>query len=247
MNDIDLTVALTAHGETVVAGPTMRSAEVAIHAAEQEGFRIEKLIGFDTPTDKCLDFLTQPAFADWRMAEFSFRDQGKTRNALAEQASGRWLAFLDSDDLFSENWLVLAARLLQQAESSDERIIVHPELNWGFDAGMFVFQKPAQDDPLFTPYYYYVANYYDALCMAPREAWLEHPYPPRAIADGFAYEDWEWGVATMAAGWRHVVAKNTIIFKRRRESSQTIESSKNRALIRDIEPMAIDRIAMLRP
>ena len=51
MTRIDITVAVTAHSESVVAGPTMRSAETAIRAAEAEGFRVERLIGLDAPSD----------------------------------------------------------------------------------------------------------------------------------------------------------------------------------------------------
>lgn len=245
MSRYDLTVALTAHSETVIAGPTMRSAEAAISTAETEGLRVERLIGFDAAKENTRAYFAQSAFAEWRTAEFDFCDQGQTRNALVEKAAGRWVALLDGDDLFSENWLVEAARLLRQADEKNEKIVVHPELNWGFDGHHFGFVKLAQDDPLFSPYYFYIANYYDALCVAPRNAWLENPYADRAIAEGFAYEDWQWGIETMAAGWRHVIAKNTIIFKRRRDSSQTVESSRNRALIRTIDPLAIDRVAGL--
>ena len=32
-------------------------------------------------------------------------DLGRVRNALVPRATGRYIAFLDADDLFSENWL----------------------------------------------------------------------------------------------------------------------------------------------
>lgn len=206
---------------------------------------MERIIGFDTPTEDCRRYFSQPAFEAWKTAEFEFCDQGRTRNALAEMANGRWLAFLDGDDLFSENWLIEATRRLRQADEKSERVIVHPELNMGFDADQFLLAKTAQDDNLFSPYYYYAANYYDALCAAPREAWLEIPYAHRAVADGFAYEDWQWSIETMAAGWRHVIARNTIIFKRRRSASQTIDAKRNSASIRAVEPMIIDKVGML--
>ncbi len=245
MSRINITVALTAHSETVVAGPTMKGAEAAIRLAEIDGLRVERLIGFDTPTDDCRDFFSQPAFSDWKTIEFRFRDQGQTRNALAEIATGRWIAFLDADDMYSENWLVASARLLAEAEQIGERVIAHPELNYVFDGGTFVFTKPAQDDPLFTPYYFFVTNYYDALCMAPRETFMETPYAVREISGGFAYEDWQWNIETMAAGWRHVIARDTIIFKRRRDASQTHESRGGGALIRCVAPMAINKVMAL--
>jgi len=245
MSSIDLTLAVTAHGETVIAGPTMRSAEDAIGQVEAVGFRVELLIGLDSPTDECRSYLRQSRFRHWAALEHSFRDQGQTRNALAVAAQGRWVAFLDADDLFSQNWLALAAKRLAEADRVRERVIVHPEINWVFDGGSFVFTKPPQDDFLFTPHYFYISNYYDTLCMAPRDAFLEVPYAKRDIPNGFAYEDWQWNVETMAAGWRHVTEMNTIVFKRRRDSSQTTQSKERRVSIRQVEPMAIDQIEAL--
>lgn len=242
---IDLTVALTVHAETVIAGPTMLSAEAAIAAAERAGIRVERLIGFDTPKAQAEAYFSRPEFAAWKAMHYEFRDQGKTRNELAKVASGHWLAFLDGDDLFSENWLVEAVRCLKEAEQAGEQAIVHPELNWVFDAWKSIFTKPAQDDPIFSPYYFYTSNYYDALCMAARQVWLDCPYADRAVARGFAYEDWQWAIETMHAGWKHVVARDTIIFKRRRDASQTIEARTNAVWIRAQESLLIDRVAAL--
>lgn len=247
MSSIDLSVVLTAHAESVIAGPTICSAEAAIAAAERSGWNIERLVSFDAPSKECIGYFQQPKLKAWRHAgTYAFRDQGKTRNAAIEAATGRWVAILDGDDLIAENWLLEATKLLAEAERTGDRIIVHPELNWVFDAGAFVFTKPDQKDPLFTPYYFSITNYYDAMCVAPKSVWREHPYPHRAIKDGFAFEDWQWGIETMAAGWRHVIADNTIVFKRRRDASQTHESRTNSATVRAIEPMAVDRAMALR-
>lgn len=245
MPKIDLTLALTAHAETVIAGPTMRSAEDALSRVEDAGFTVERLIGFDTPSDDCRNYFDNAAFDAWQKHDFVFRDQGQTRNALAELANGKWLAFLDGDDLFSENWLLEALQRLVQAEQDGERVIVHPELNWGFDAHRFVFVKPEQNEAMFSPQYFYFANYYDALCVAKREAWLENKFADRAVKKGFAYEDWQWSIETMANGWNHVIVKDTIIFKRRRDSSQTVEASTNRVWIRHLSAMNTESIAKL--
>lgn len=245
MKSVDLSVIVTAHAETIVAGPTMRSVEAAISRVEIEGFTVERLLAFDAPSDACRAFFGQPAYNSWAKHEFDFRDQGKTRNGAIAKAAGRWVALLDGDDLFSENWLVEALKLLRVSEAQNQRIVVHPELNWIFDAAGFVFVKPCQLDRLFSPYYLCRFNYYDALCVAPRQVWIDHPYPDRAIKNGFAYEDWQWAIDVLAAGWVHVTAPNTVIFKRRRDSSQTHESRGNAALIRAIDATAIDGVLTL--
>lgn len=246
MTDIDLTVVVTAHSETIVAGPAMRSAERAILHAEAAGFSVERLIGFDAPTNECRAYFSQSSFSIWKPMEFDFRDQGRTRNELAKLASGNWVAFLDADDLFSENWLTIGAKSLAEAKHRDQRVIVHPEIYWFFDAAQSALVSPGQGDPLFLMQYFYFANYYDALCLAPRDAYQDIPYADRDINGGFAYEDWQWNIETMWAGWQHIIAKNTIIFKRRRDNSQTIESSSRKASIRSVEGMAVGQSIPLR-
>jgi hypothetical protein len=70
-------------------------------------------------------------------------------------------------------------------------------------------------------------------------------YPDRAVKEGYAFEDYQWFVEATALGWRHAVARDTIIFKRRRDASQTHESRNNSVLIRTIPPLAIDRLATM--
>lgn len=241
----DISAIVTAHSESVLAGPTMRSAEAAIAAAEAAGFSVERLIGLDTPTAPCRAYFESSAFDGWRRLSFAFRDQGLARNALAEAASGRWIAFLDADDLWSENWLAEAARRLQRAETEGLRAIAHPELNWVYGGNANVMVKIEQDEAPFHPYIMYFKNYYDALAMAPREAHIEHPYAMRDLPQGFAFEDMQWNIETMAAGWRHVVAPDTIVFKQRRAASQTVQAGARGVTIRDLDVMRIENVLRL--
>jgi len=243
MNEADISVAVTAHSETVVAGPTMHSAEMAIRAAEAEGLRIERLIGLDAASDACREFFMQPAFSEWKVELLDNRDLGASRNDLAMRAKGRWIAFLDADDLFSYNWLLLGVERLRLAEKVGERVIVHPEMNWFFDGAASLLVNPAQHDPLFTPIYFYIGNYYDSLCIAPRKLHVEIPYVRRDVKNGIGFEDWRWNIETASAGWRHVIAEDTILFKRRQDSSLVIELGKQRSVLWKIEAMAIDSIS----
>lgn len=245
MTAIDLTLALTIHSETTVAGPTIQSAEAAIRAVEANGFHVERLLGFDNPTPEAVAFFSSQKYSKWKIFNYAFRDQGQTRNALSIAATGKWLAFLDGDDLFSENWLIKSVHILNSATNIGRKIIVHPEVNWVFDSGSFVFTKICQNDKLFSPYYFLVTNYYDALCVASRDVWMECLYPHRDIPSGFAYEDWQWNIESMSKGWFHTIANDTIIFKRRRDSSQTHESRNRTACIRALDVMTINKLNQL--
>lgn len=245
MSGVDVTLAITAHDETVVAGPSMESAERACLMAEAEGFTVERVIALDAPTPDCREFFRQPAFSNWTVEELAEADLGHARNEIVRRAQGRWIAFLDADDLFSENWLAEACRILAERGDDAGSAIVHPEMNWIFDQANSVFLKTADDDPLFTPYYFVVANYYDALCVAPRDVYLRFPFADRDLERGFAYEDWQWGIETMAGGCRHLVAPDTIVFKRRREGSQNVNAARRRVLFRPLESLAVGRLGSL--
>lgn len=239
---VHLSVIVTAHNETLVCGPTMASADAAIACAQDAGFIVERIIALDNATPATTEWFHQSRFDHWTRITFTEGDLGRVRNTVVPLSKGKYIAFLDSDDLFSQTWLREGMRKLQDADDADEKVIVHPELNWLFDGAHAVFLKPDQTDPLFSPYHFYSMNYYDSLCMTPRAAHLEFPYVHRDIPGGLSFQDWHFSIETMAGGWTHVAAQNTIIFKRRRDDSLVTESRARRAIVRQIDAMAVDKI-----
>lgn len=241
----DLTLVVTAHDETVVSGPTMTSADRAVEVAEAAGWSVQRVIALDAATEHTRAFFEQSAFDHWERWHFEEADLGRVRNALLPRTDGRFIAYLDADDLFSENWLAEAVETLDAAERRGERLIAHPELNVIFDGARTVLVNIGQDSPLFTPHYLYFRHYYDSLCMAPREAHLEVPYVSRDVPNGLSYQDFQFTVETMDAGWWHVAVPDTIIFKRRRDFSLVTESNARKSVLRAIPAMAIDRVREL--
>ncbi|HET7326702.1 MAG TPA: glycosyltransferase family A protein [Nocardioidaceae bacterium] len=238
----DLTVVVTAHDETAVCGPTMRAADLAVEAARERGFAVQTIIGLDAPTEATSTYFHQPHFDHWERRVLQERDLGRVRNALVPECVGRYIAFLDADDLFSENWLAEGVVAMDAAQERGEHAVAHPELNVIFDGQKAVLLNIDQSSPLFTPQYLYFRHYYDSLCMAPREAHLEVPYVSRDVPNGLSYQDFQFTIETLAAGWQHVVVKDTIIFKRRRDVSLVTESNTRKSVVRKLPAMAIDRI-----
>ena len=242
MTSFDLTLFVTAHSETVVCGPTMTSAGLAVEAARAAGFTVQTVVALDNATEATKEYFHQPGLGDWEKWDLHEGDPGRARNALTPRADGHGVAVLDADDLFSENWLSDGLRVLAAGEERGQRMIAHPEVNLVFDGGSALNHNVGQDSPLFTPHFLYVRNCYDTLCLAPREAHLEVPYGLRDIANGLSREDWQFGIETMSRGWKHVVVPDTINFKRRREFSMMVESGSTNALVRSLPEMAIDRV-----
>lgn len=242
MSETDLTVVVTAHNETAVCGPTMKAADLAIEAARARGYTVQPIIALDAATRETTAYFHQSRFDHWERRIMDEGDLGRVRNALLPDTDGRHIAFLDADDLFSENWLSEGVRTLEAAGERGEKVIAHPELNVIFDGAKVVLQNVDQDSPLFTPHFFYMRNYYDSLCLTPREAHLESPYVHRDIPNGLSYQDYQFSMETMARGWRHVVVKDTIIFKRRRDFSLVVESNNRKSIVRALPAMAIDRV-----
>lgn len=224
-----LSVILTFHGEAFLGAPSIRSAEAAIHhlLAERPGSQVEATVYLDRPTARMKEAAPSMVPPEWTVRELDFGDQGAVRNHAAREATGDYIAFLDGDDLWSENWLAQAAARMDELGG---KAIVHPELYYFFEGSSNVLIVPDSTTDEIDPLLLCFLNPWDALCLSPRQAHLDFPYAKRDIATGFAYEDWQWSFETYLAGWHHVPAPDSIIFKRRRADSQTTKASARNVL-----------------
>jgi hypothetical protein len=240
MDSIDISVILTCHAETVVSGPTVRAVNSAAREAERVGLRVEKVAGLDNPTESSTEYFNSALSEGWKKFELSCGDAGEARNSLALKSSGKLIAFIDADDIFSENWLSVGATIALSDAASRKCRVVHPEINWFFDGANSVLCNQSQTAPLFLDHYWRQWNYYDLLCIARREAFIENPYEKIDSNNGFAWEDWRWNLEIMEKGYIHIIAPDTIIFKRRRDASLVTELSKNRSLLWNLNSTAIE-------
>lgn len=226
---MDISVILTAHREGPMAGVTIRSATAAVEAAQADGLDVEILVVMDNPDEATVEAFEDVEDLGWSMETVNFKDQGMVRNHAVTRSNGQYIAFLDGDDLWSENWLVEAYRVVA---AHPGRTIAHPEVNWFFQGSNNLFFHADQMEAAFEANFLRFGNYWDALCLAPRVAYTDFPYAQRALLDGYAYEDWQWNIDTMEAGFVHRVAIDTIHFKRRRAESQTLQASRRKTLTR---------------
>lgn len=223
----DVSAIITGHNEGMLAGLGLRSLLDAVAVARDAGLSVEILAVLDNPDRATHEALAEVPDRGGRLIEVSHGDHGLARNDAIGNASGRYLAFLDADDLWSENWVVNAFRM---CESEPGRVIAHPAVNWIFDNGGYCYFLPDQTDEAWNLSFVRVANPWDQLCMAPAEVHRAHPYHRRDLAAGFAYLDWSWNLETIGAGYVHRVVPDTIHFKRRRSTSQFTQARDNRSL-----------------
>src|ERR1700747_3739123 len=102
---MDITVILNAHHEGMLAHPSCSSLESAKGLAEEAGISVEVLVIMDRPNPEKTEFLAYRCAKEWKIVCVDFGDLGLSRNEGVRLARGRWIAFLDADDLFGVNWL----------------------------------------------------------------------------------------------------------------------------------------------
>lgn len=220
---MNITAVLTTHGEGELIVPTLESFNQAVKHAETQGFSVEKIITLDNPSDETIKVVKNQNLTGIKVLELKYGDMGKVRNHAAGEANGEYLACLDGDDLWSFNWLVEAFEL---SEKNKENIIVHPEFNWYFGENNNIFYHSDETYPSFDYEGLRSTNPWDSLCFCKTKLVMDVPYLKREISKGFAYEDWSWNRRTLEKGIKHIVAKDTIIFKRRRGGSSGSEAAK---------------------
>ena len=215
----DISVVIPAHGEGRLAHHTMNSAFRAAEYAERHGIRTEIIVILDKPDSKTADYFSTYQKSEIRLERVDFGDLGFTRNYGVSRAAGRYIAFLDADNLFGQNWLYDAYAYIG---TKDKDIIIHPEYIVTFEAENMIWRQIDCDHPEFRMGNLIENNYWDATCLARKEILLKFPYEATTSTRGFGYEDWHFNCETLAAGIGHYVVPETVLFLRKKKSGSLL-------------------------
>lgn len=213
----DISAILTAHREGIFAGPALRSFDAAIARAQAVGLVIERIIMLDNPDPETLAMFADLPTDTYRVVVHSGGEPALSRNHGVSLATGRYVSFLDGDDLWSTNWLVEAHRF---CSASATPVVGHSEANivFGQHRAAWLHVDSAADD--FDIDYLKFGNYWDAMCFAARDIFSGYPFQCNDVRNGYGHEDWHWNNVTLAAGIAHRPVPSTVHFKRRRLGSQ---------------------------
>lgn len=224
---------ITMHGEGILAHRTLLSIQRCREYAEARGLRTEFVITLDNATAETRRVVTShPALRDDdQVHEVNFRDLSLSRNFAIEKARGEYVGTFDGDDYFSKNWI---ERCVRGIEENGPTTIYHPELMVAFGALNAYWWQPDQLGKYYTPECLLTMNLWNACAFAKRSVFVAYPYQvSRPGESGFGYEDWLWNCDTIAAGYVHRTAPETIRFERRKSNgSLNVAHQRTGAVIR---------------
>lgn len=209
----DISAVLVARNEGPRIGISLHSALDAAAAARTAGLTVEVLVVLARPSAATRAALAEAVDHGARLVPVEATDAGAVRNAAVAAARGAYIGFLDGDAMWSENWLAAAHAF---CAADPERVIAHPEIHWFYTQGRELYFPPDQESPDFEPALLRHGNCWDGQALAAAAVHRAVPFPELGDDVEPGRMEWEWNIATVAAGYAHRVVPATINFRRRR-------------------------------
>lgn len=209
------------HNEGLLAHKTLLGLERVRIYAEANGISVELvavLDNADMETDRVVKSSTVFREIDQLLA-VTHGDPGASRNSGVMAARGSYIGIFDGDDYYSKNWLFQA---LAVVEKKLGEVIVHPEFNISFGMQCNVSDVwDMDDDKNYSLSNCFSVNPWVYGSFGKKEIYLSNPYySTNSIRNGLGYEDWHWNLELVSQGIRHVTAKDTALFYRRKNVSR---------------------------
>lgn len=206
MSQPNISVIINAHREGLLAVASLRSLAQAKMIAEQQGLSVETIAVLDRCDEITADVFEERTYLDCEILRVDNGDLGRSRNNGVTHTRGEWIAFLDADDLWGENWL---AEAFISANSDNRMVVWHPEANLYFGVVQHIFRHVDMDDLEFDPLNLIFKNYWTALSFTRKTTVIDIPYPVTDLSRGIGYEDWSWNQEVIARGGIHKVVRGT--------------------------------------
>lgn len=229
----DITATIVFHAEGALVRPALASLRDMVDVARGAGLSVEARAILDRPDGPTRHQVALKGGWLDGVSEVALGDLGLTRNAAAEAAQGRYLAFLDGDDLWGAEWLRLA-HAAATAPGAPEEAIWHPEQLFFFSEGDFdrtangpvphpdvqasFKEQEASTAPGFDRDLLFLSNVWTANVVAARGLHLRHPYTAADRRRGFGIEDWTWNIRTLWSGIPHLIVPRTVHLIRLKDS-----------------------------
>ncbi len=232
---MNITCVITAHREQHLIYPTLKSVFRAVEYAKKFGITSEILVTLDNSDTVTREIVERELLSTGVIESISYGDLALSRNHAVKQAKGTYLAFLDGDDLWGENWLANAFFL---SESREDEIVCHPQYCIYFGQTQYIFEHVDMESPQFVREFLNNTNYWTALSFGKKSTYEKFSYKKNEIDKGFGYEDWTWNVETVEQGIIHKIIPGTMHAIRRGKTDPSLLDKTNmRTTVPRIYPM----------
>jgi len=222
---IDVSIITNCHREGRLAHATILAVRACIETARQAGLSIDWYVVRDRPDQATIQYTNRNCIPDAQIIDVDFGDLSLARNAGTGEAKGRYLAFIDGDDLWSRSWIINAHTFIESLPHG--QFVLHPEWAIFFEGREFLWQVRDCCDPDFDPRSLLAYNSWCMSSFASREVYIEHPYRPIDVDGGFGYEDWHWNCDTTYAGIKHKIVPETIYCVRVKSWQESLVAKSN--------------------
>jgi|GEM_PF-5886165 len=155
-----------------------------------------------------------------------FGDLGLARNKGTETSLGKYMNFVDGDDILEDSWLITAYNYYH--ESKRDNIILHPQAYICFGDLGYAWQQHNITSREGNPIFMVGKNIWGSMSFSRRKIFTKVQYEATgSIGRGFAYEDWAWNCRTINLSYEHFIVPSTIFFYQKRFSNKSLSYQGN--------------------
>ncbi len=226
-----ISVVITFHREQYLAHRSLNGLTLLCEQAQAQGLMLEIICIMDNADDVTMEVVSNHSLIRklGRIVESSHGDPGCGRNEAVDLAKGDYIAIMDGDDLYSQNWLVAAYKRCREFSLP---VIVHTDYMLAFDQHWYYLKTPDVFSCSLKDFVVPLENFWFSACFGHRQIFQMIPYVRADVnMSGFGYEDWHWNCETFAAGIPHIVAPETVLYYRRKSASRVTQDISKQAII----------------